>query len=112
MLDSTTGKFAGLPTGGVTIGNTYVRLALSSDETHLYYNVEGSVGYYDVASGQSVNAPFSSSMYSTGTQEHSGIVFRCPCGSRRISAHSSQITGTAAWSQSPALPGMALRLSI
>lgn len=56
VLHSSTGTFAVVPLGGVTIGDTQVRVVLSNDNTRVYSNVEGIAGYYDTVSNQSVSA--------------------------------------------------------
>jgi hypothetical protein len=56
-LDTSTGQFTSIPTGGVTIGDTDLRVMLSADGTRLYYNVEGVAGYYDTVTGQTIGAP-------------------------------------------------------
>lgn len=69
VLHSSTGTFAYVPLGGVTIGDTQVRVALSNDNSRVYSNVEGIAGYYDTVLKQSVFASGAANDIGQGSDE-------------------------------------------
>lgn len=69
MLNTSTGLVSGTPAGGTTLGDNQVRIALSSDQSRLYFSVEGSVGYFDTNAGQATYAPSNNEDIGQGSDE-------------------------------------------